>query len=253
MGEKKKGGGGPGRGGDLIQSSMHAEQLFWDYPDSNVRLTLMLFSSPPIVWSPSLSSIIRALWSEQHGNNVSRRHAPSDGPLTALRHHFLSFFLSSSPPSPSLSRLSVWSSTSSLHFIFCLFVFPFAGVEPSSPPHCCFPSPHVWPLISTSIINWSLISGWLIQEDHNNEDTDNAKKKKKKKAVETVVSRYDLRTCSQSLCCQIFRNDTLDFSWNILTNSLRRFWKCWMNHWCVSKSLWVLSANKYCVNMPWIV
>lgn len=37
------------QGRHLIRRSVHAEQLFWDYPDSNVRLTLMLFSSPPIV------------------------------------------------------------------------------------------------------------------------------------------------------------------------------------------------------------
>lgn len=144
-------------------------------------------------------------------------------PMAHWQPSAITFFLSSSPPSPSLSRLSVWSSTSSLYFIFCLFIFPFAGVEPSSPPHCCFPSPHVWPLISTSIINWSLISGWLIQEDHNNEDTDNAKKGKKKKKslcllpaqmrrpVSCIYSRETvwrarqlcLSTCRQSPCCQL--------------------------------------------------
>lgn len=35
--------------GHRIWCSMHSEQLFWDYPNSNARLTLMLFSSRPIV------------------------------------------------------------------------------------------------------------------------------------------------------------------------------------------------------------
>lgn len=76
--------------------------------------------------------IIRALWSEQHGNNVSRRHTPSDGPLTALRHLFLSFFPLSPPflPCPSVCRLNPHTSSIllSVHPLFlplnCLPPFP---------------------------------------------------------------------------------------------------------------------------------
>lgn len=151
--------------------------------------------------------IIQALWSEQHGNNVSRRHTPSDGPLTALHHLFLFF-----PLSLSLSFLALlfavsiltllpsfcWFSLSffslivhhpfplpllsSLHqlfilcFIFCLVIGCLAALAFLY--LIDFPlSPHVWPLISNSVINWSLISGWLIQGDHNNEDTDNGNRK----------------------------------------------------------------------------
>lgn len=54
--------------------------------------------------------IIRVLWSEQHGNNVSRRHTHCDGPLTALRHLFPSFF-----PSLPLSSCSVFQSSHFFH------------------------------------------------------------------------------------------------------------------------------------------
>ena len=136
--------------------------------------------------------IIRALWSEQHGNNVSRRHTPSDGPLTALSHFFL--FLPSLPLSslvllfavsiltlpPSLCRssrsffpfivyhlsliLSLYFqvNTNSILFFHFVFICCLTDVTPLSLGDCLLP-PHVWPLISNLIINWSLISGWLIK------------------------------------------------------------------------------------------
>lgn len=138
--------------------------------------------------------IIRALWSEQHGNNVSRRHTPSDGPLTALRQflsfffplslflplsfcllsqssHFLHPFVSSpSLSSPWLFTISPYSSPSLLKFTPTLFYFIILCVSICCLTNLtflslrdCIISPHVWPLISNSIINWSLISWWLIQ------------------------------------------------------------------------------------------
>lgn len=69
--------------------------------------------------------IIRALWSEQHGNNVSRRHTPSDGPLTALCHLFLSFF----PPLSPFPPLSFCLLSQSSHFFR-----PFVGSPSLSSP-----------------------------------------------------------------------------------------------------------------------
>lgn len=161
--------------------------------------------------------IIPALWSEQHGNNVSRRHTPSDGPLTALRHSFLSFLLLSflsfplsslvsfllsqysrfrHPLSASLSPfislqlfgISPFSSlfslcshqpfVSSFLFIYLLSLYsPSDHSFPSLPLILFLSFPCVWPLINNSPVNWSLISGWLTQGDHNNEDTDNGNRK----------------------------------------------------------------------------
>lgn len=128
--------------------------------------------------------IIQALWSEQHGNNVSRRHTPSDGPLTAPRHPFLFY------PPTSLSSLVLLFAlsilTSSILLLILPLFLPFNCSPPFPSPHSFrfasslfilyfglaalmflylidFPfSPHDWSLISNSIINWSLINGWLI-------------------------------------------------------------------------------------------
>lgn len=54
----------------------------------------------------------------------------------------------------------------------------------------CLLYSHVWPLISIAIINWRLISGWLIQGDHNNEGTDN----KNRKSAPTQTARPQNQT-----------------------------------------------------------
>ena len=135
--------------------------------------------------------IIRALWSEQHGNNVSRRHTPSDGPLTALRHLCLSFLslslpLSSLVPLFAVSILYTYSiqslpllpafslivydlkllltPTPSCFFIFFLSLYLQFDRTYLPLPYWFSSTAHVWPLISNSTTNWTLISGWLIQQ-----------------------------------------------------------------------------------------
>lgn len=60
----------------------------------------------------------------------------------------------------------------------------------------CLLYPHVCSLISISIINWGLISGWLIQGDHNNEGTDN----RKRKSAPTQSARPQTRLQEGRLC-----------------------------------------------------
>lgn len=136
--------------------------------------------------------IIRALWSEQHGNNVSRRHTPSMAhwqlstislfslsPLffscpsvCCLNPQTSSILLLVLPRSLSLhcvpSHPSPLPLLSSFHQLFILFInflsFYFLFDQSYLPlPHWFSSSLNVWPLISNSTINWSPISGWLIR------------------------------------------------------------------------------------------
>lgn len=105
-------------------------------------------------------------------------------------------------PPPLLSSLVLFAVSHFFHpFVYSTSFFPFNCLSPFPSPHSFrftssffilyfslaalmflyltdFPlSPHDWSLISNSIINWSLINGWLIQRDHNNEDADNRSRK----------------------------------------------------------------------------
>lgn len=130
--------------------------------------------------------IIRGLWSEQRGNNVSRRHTNSDGPLTALRRSFLSPpFVSTStlplsfhfsfPPvfslkrclSPRLFPLALDALNLSVTSFF-LSLLPVRLYQPPLSHHT-----YVWASLNYSSINWNLISWCLTQGDRYNEDTDN--------------------------------------------------------------------------------